>query len=120
MTLQIKLEKKEDYIHAIIEGEFDLNQVKGVLAEMIKSCERKAIDKIILDCAKITTKVQIMDRYFMGEFLTKEIKMPMKIAFMARDDQILPDKFLENVMVNRGFNAKVFADLNKATLWLNS
>ena len=47
MTLQIKLEKKEDYIRAIIEGEFDLDQVKGILGEIIKSCERKEINRTI-------------------------------------------------------------------------
>ncbi len=42
----------------------------------------------------------------------------LKVAMLAREDHILPDRFFENAAVNRGVSVKLFTDADKAIGWL--
>ena len=48
--------------------------------------------------------------------VTRDIAL--KTAILAREDQVLPDRFAETVAVNRGINLRIFTDIAEAKRWL--
>ena len=118
MTFIVKLEKRDNYLRAQVEGEFALNKSINLFSVIINSCEANQINRILIDARKIEKKITVLERTFLGAYLRKEAKDEMKIAIIATKAQIQPRKVLEKYVVNRGLDLKVFFDASKAIQWL--
>jgi hypothetical protein len=42
----------------------------------------------------------------------------IKLAIVAREEQMTPERFFETVARNRGIHLKVFTELDEAIVWL--
>lgn len=57
-------------------------------------------------------------RFETNEFVALSLPKKMRLSVWAKPQQISPDGFEENVMVNRGAAVRVTSDLEDALLWL--
>ena len=77
-----------------------------------------ALQKAFLDCRNMTGEIKIFESFNVAEYGVKMIGIISKTALVGREDQMLPDNFVENVAVNRGVNLKIFTEIEKAIDWL--
>lgn len=118
MTYRLDILRRGDYLHIKFTGPFSLAAAKSSVDAMFDACAAEDCSKVLFDCRAMTGEISTMNRFEIAQYGSMSLTHVGKIAMLGREDQILPDKFFENVAVNRGQNLKVFSDEDKAFEWL--
>ena len=114
----LKIIQKEGYVRFNYTGEFSGTAGKQCIDAMIETCSQLQLFKALLDCRKMTGEIQILESFTVADYGRKMRGFLSKTALVGREDQMLPDNFVENVAVNRGVNLKIFTDIEEAIDWL--
>ena len=114
----LKIIQEEAYIRFDYSGEFSEVLGKQCIDAMVEACRQVQISKALLDCRNMTGEIRIFDSFKVAEYGVKMVGAIFKTALVGRQDQMLPDNFVENVAVNRGINLKIFTDADDAIDWL--
>jgi hypothetical protein len=118
MADNIEIIRQGDYLHVTFSGAFSFAAAKCSIDAIVNACEEERCSSVLFDCRPMTGEMSIVDRYEIGQHGARIVPPGIKIAMLGREDQILPDKFLETVADNRGLILRVFSDENEATEWL--
>jgi hypothetical protein len=118
MSDDLHIIQGEGYLHIEFAGEFSIPAAKRSVDTMMDACMKMSCTKVLFDCRCMTGSLSTMDRYDVAQYGSDKIDHIIRVAMLGRDDQILPDKFFENVAVNRGLTLKVFTDIDEAVAWL--
>ncbi len=114
----LKLEHCEGYLLAEVGGPFNLSAAKEIAAIIVDERVKGGHGKLFIDARKIEGDISIVDRYEYGKFIGGFRDPAIKTVVVARQEIILPDKFMENVIANVGGNVMVTTDSDKALQWL--
>ena len=114
----LKITEKEAYVRFDYSGEFSEAAGKQCIDTMVETCSQLRIRKALLDCRKMTGEIQILESFMVAQYGVIMRGSISKTALVGREDQMLPDNFVENVAVNRGVNLKIFTDIEEAIAWL--
>lgn len=114
----LRIIQKEAYVRFDYTGEFSQAVGKQCIDAMVEACSQLQLSKALLDCRKMTGEIQILESFMVAEYGGKMRGFLSKTALVGREDQMLPDNFVENVAVNRGVNLKIFTDIEDAIDWL--
>ena len=114
----LRIIQKDVYVRFEYTGEFSQAAGKQCIDAMVEACRRLQIPKALLDCRKMTGKIQILEGFMVAHYGGKMRGFLTKTALVGREDQMFPDNFVENVAVNRGVNLKIFTDIEEAIAWL--
>jgi hypothetical protein len=118
MIDQLRIEKREDYLHFTFTGPFSLDAAKRSVDDMVVACKKEHCVKVLFDCRPMTGDLTVLDRFEVGQYGEGRIPQSVKIAMLGREDQILPDRFFETVARNRGVHVTLFTDADEAIKWL--
>lgn len=114
----LRIIQKEAYIRFDYAGEFSEVMGKQCIDAMVEACSQVQISKALLDCRNMTGEIQIFSSFMVAKYGVKMRGIISKTALVCREDQMLPDNFVETVAVNRGVNLKIFTDADEAIDWL--
>lgn len=101
-------------------GPFDVIAGKQVVDEMLKACAEYGRNKCVLDCRAMTGPMPLMARFEVIEYGQRLRGKVAQLAMVGLPGTMLPDRFVENVAVNRGVNLRLFSDLDEAVAWLGA
>jgi hypothetical protein len=118
MSDNVKIVRKEGYLHVTVSGAFTVALAKQSVDMLAATCSKEDCYAVLFDCRPMTGEMRIFDRYTIGQYGSEVLSHAIKVAMLAREDQVSPDDFFENVAVNRGMILKVFSDEKKAIAWL--
>jgi hypothetical protein len=119
MPEDMRISIKGDYLLVEFTGEFCVKAGKRCVDKMALACKEHQCMNILLDCRKMTGDMPVFNRFQVAEYGAAELGMVSKFALVVRPEIVLPDKFVENVAVNRGMNLKVLSDFEQADHWLS-
>jgi hypothetical protein len=117
---EITLESRPDYLLVRLTGPLQLESAKRHFTVVIDACRKHGFAKVLLDTRLQTGAISIAERYRLAEHLLAVWPPQIRLAVVAAPEQSLPDRFGENVVVNRGLIAKWFVDWDKAVEWLGA
>jgi hypothetical protein len=119
MKTNIEFEIKAGFLMVYVSGEWNKMEIINFIPVIRDKCKEQNKDRVLVDLHKITASViQEMDRFYIGEALSKIIGSKIKIAALWEEKYI--NRFAETVALNRGARFKVFSDPDKAEKWLLS
>jgi hypothetical protein len=118
MEKDFRLYREDDIIRVVVTGVFSLDLARAVVGSAIRACEEHRLVRALADIRSMQGDMATLDRYEAGTYGAKMIPRTIAVAMLARPDQISPDSFFENVLVNRGVNLRVFSDQEEALEWL--
>ena len=118
MVEGLRIIQKEDYVRFDYTGDFSEVAGKQCIDAMVEACSQLQLSKALLDCRKMTGEIQLLESFMVAKYGGKMRGSLSKTALVGREDQMLPDNFVENVAVNRGVNLKIFTDVEEAINWL--
>ena len=118
MHIEIKLEP--DYLVAVVSGGFDHARLADVLKDIFAASSKHGLRKILIDVRSLQGEISLMARYDLGRISAELQREPVRVAVVATENQIWPDRFAENVANNRGLKAKVTTTIAEAIEWLHS
>jgi len=114
----LRMIQEETYIRIVFTAEFSEAAGKQCVDAMVETCRQLQVSKALLDCRKMTGAIKILESFNVVTYGGKMRGLLSKLALVGREDQMLPDNFVENVAVNRGINLRLFTDLEEAIDWL--
>jgi hypothetical protein len=118
MTDPFTIEKAPGYVSVTFSGLFTFEAAKRSIDTMVEACAKERCTRVLFDCRPMTGPLTVMNRFDVAEYGASVVPASLKVAMLGRADQILPDRFLENVARNRGMRMTLFTDLGEAIAWL--
>ena len=110
----------KDFIKAKPRGEFDFEQSKSLLVELVSVDKSPSAYNVLIDIRDAYGHLDISDIYEIAFELSRHIgAFRNKIAFVVRDDvQAINASFLEVYAHDRGLNIKAFTEFEETIKWL--
>ncbi len=118
MTGECEVTNHERYVRLNVHGQFSRELAIRMIDLSIAKCQEYDQNCVLMDVRKMPGAITIMDRLLVGLHATRVRRFGIRTALIARTDQMLPDKFLENFLVNRGVQMRIFADPVDGEKWL--
>ena len=119
MTMHIEIDPRPDHLYAVVSGTFSHAQLPVALKDIFDASARYRLFKILIDSRTLEGEISLLARYDLGRIAAELQQEPVRLAVLARDDQVWPDRFGENVANNRGVRAKVTTDMAQALAFLH-
>lgn len=117
-TEPVRVLDKGAYVLVEFSGAFSVDAGKRCVDRMDAACEEFDRSKVLLDCRGLTGNMDIFDRFKVTEYGASGRRHFRRLALLALEEMVLPDRFIENVAVNRGMDLKIFTELDEAKQWL--
>lgn len=119
MPQELKTQVVENVLRAEVSGAFSLSNAKIFFRQILELACEQDLCKILIDARHVTGDISTMARFDFGTFMSELRPAGIRIAFVGSTEIVWPDRFLENVSVTRGVNAKVTTDVAEALDWLD-
>jgi len=113
-----ELQARDGYLFVKFTGEFKLQEALPLFKLVAQECVRLDRTRALFDVTEVTGEINILARHSMGESLAEFRDQIRRLAFLARQDQVLPDRFMQTVARNRGLLGEGFFELAEAEAWL--
>lgn len=111
------IEQRDGYIYVEYDEEYSLEVFVSTSREVFNLCQAKSCRKVLVNVTNMPGKVRTIQRFEIGVQGSLIFRNSIKAAVLYRREEI--DWFAETVSKNRGLNAKIFSDMNKALEWLD-
>jgi hypothetical protein len=110
---------ENDYVQIISNGEKSFESSLKIWTNAVKVCQKHNCFKV-LGVASSTKMHTTIESYQHGALFHQiNIDHKFKIAWVELNpDAISSIKFIETVLLNRGYNVKLFQDVEEAKTWL--
>jgi hypothetical protein len=126
MIITIETGDDADYLHAVIRGKFRLDEAQRTFLTLLEVVVRNRISRVLLEGLEITGKPTTIERFYYAKFAAAAVTISTgrdalfrpRFAYVLKHPVLDPQRFGENVAVNRGMNVKAFEDLEAARRWL--
>ena len=118
--MQIQIEPKENHLLVRLTGRFELTKAEKMLSDIIDASLAHRLPHILIDSTDLDEEISILDRFEIGILLAENQLKDTCYAVLCRDEQLLPDNFLENVARNRGARLKVITTMGEALTWFET
>jgi hypothetical protein len=118
--VEIKFSERKGYIEIVHTGLFSaFKQGDNISKQLEKVIEETECRKILFDGRDMIIDCHLSRIFFTGEHFDRvgfNRRYQIAILYTHYEDKM---KFLELVVVNRGYNVRVFMDKEEAVGWLN-
>ena len=115
------MNKEQDVLHVEATGTRNLEAVLAAAKEIMEACTKHGTSEVLIDVRKLEGRLGTLDAY----------DLPTKYFPKLRDEGVLTKaaivdlkefensyRFLETVAANRGYNLRIFGDIDEAMKWL--
>ncbi len=88
--------------------------------EIVQAGEKHSMKLMLVDITGLMQfeGIPVIERFEIAAYVGETQTRGTRMAFLLSEKQMMPDKFGENVAVNRGGNVISTTDLNEALEWL--
>jgi len=121
MLYELFLKEIEDYLEVRIEGERTMAAVITAAREITAICKESNIYKVLIDVREFKGRLELSESYdiISGKFpKMKNNEINLQVAIVDDVKFKIKYRFFETVAQNRGFNVRLFGNVEKAVKWL--
>lgn len=119
MGFKVSITQKPTYLHAVITGENNADNVRGYLKQIQRECKAHKCLRVLIEERLEGPRLGIVDVYrIVSEQTVSALGQIEVIAYVDVNAEGDLMKFAEDVAVNRFLRAAVFSSVPDAELWL--
>lgn len=123
MSIQYEIQVHTDHVCMVCEGDYVLTDALHIIQTALETADRNKLLKILFDWRNVQGQLTTMQRYELAEQgASLYAKMPaagrILIAMVNNEETVDPERFGEEVAINRGVPLKVTTDMQEALMWL--
>lgn len=115
--MELRYEPRPEYLLVTAAGEFDHIAAKQGLSNVIRACNDKGLERILVDGRGITSLVSIADRFDLATQLTTESKGNLRMAVVVAASNMFT-KTMEDAAVNRSTPLRTTDSMKEAREFL--
>jgi hypothetical protein len=121
MSISVRFEPHQEFLHCKGGGEFCLKDACSMLREVLVESAERGATRVLVDCLMMGGSPTMLERYALAEFLAREmveLKSFPRLAFLGKEPLVDPNRFGELVARNRGVRMKTVEQMEDALSWL--
>ena len=126
MSMALQTSAESGHLRVKAAGKFSLAEAKRTFLEILEALERHKADKVLFDGRGLKGNPEFMERFYYGafaargayEYATRNRRASPQFAYVLQAPILDPNRFGEDVAVNRGMLVKAFDNLDDAYRWL--
>jgi hypothetical protein len=104
------------FVYGVFQEEYDYGRTQDYISESASLCRRNKCKKALMDIRGVTGKISTWERFKLAQSALKYYGWDLQVVVVYRAEEV--DGFVENVVVNRGGNFRIFTNLPSACKWL--
>lgn len=120
--IQVSFEPRDGYLCVHASGRFTPDAARAVFADMIEQARTLDYNRILCDVTRMqgmdVDQASITARFDMGVFVAETLPSDFRLAVLVAPQQLMEDRFDENVMMNRGAVVTTTTSIDEAFEWL--
>ena len=122
MAFDVRVIPIREFMKTSITGEIDLNASREMLSELVASCKRENMTRILIDSREASSHSTMLDVWTLARDLgSLGVTHENRVAVLNRPkDNFDRAAFLELCATNRGYHLKAFREFEVAFAWLTS
>jgi hypothetical protein len=122
MAYDVRVIPIREFLKTNISGELDLNVSRQMLGELMATCRRENMTRILIDCREATSHSTVTDVWTLARDLgSLGVTPENRVAVLNRPkDDFDRAAFLELCAGNRGYHIRAFREFEVAFSWLVS
>jgi hypothetical protein len=123
----IEIEPRPTYLYVRLAGPFELAAAQADGRQFLEAGAAHGLSRFLVNGLELTGRPSVADRYAYSEYMAKEVSALVAAGRLKRPRlaYVLKPPVADNLLfgltvaVNRGIDATVTADLDKALRWLD-
>ena len=123
MSYELTMTKEGELLHVSAVGTRTFGTVISIIKDILEACTQQGTPKVLVDVRALEGRLNIADAFNIpsSEFpKIRDQSILRKGAIVDLKEFEQGYKFFENVAVNRGFNVRIFSDIDEAIAWLKN
>lgn len=124
MDLTLSSELKDGYVLVTVTGLYQSGRAKTLFREWLIQAGELGVTRVLCDITRMTgfspEEVSATGRFDISAHMASALPADLRLAILETKEQIMPDNFTENVMVNRGAHVKITTSMDEAVAWLKA
>jgi hypothetical protein len=105
-----------DFVYGDFHEAYEFGRTQDIIIESASLCNQEKCNKALMDIRGVTGKISTWDRFRLAQIVLRHYGRNIQLVVVYREEEV--DGFVENVVVNRGGNYRIFTDLAPACRWL--
>jgi hypothetical protein len=126
MNMKLDICPESGFLRVGATGEFSSEEASRTFLEMLEAVALHKVRKVLFDGRGLVGDPMTMERFYYGEFAARAIAeffrrgnmRSTQFGYVLKEPLLDPERFGENVAVNRGMFVKAFDNLPDALGWL--
>ena len=118
MSAAIVFRDLANHVECHYRGPFELTPLMELAREIARYCGESGQDRVLVDVSDSVGELDVLARFEHGSSMAIIWPATLHVVLLGRADQVLPDRFWENVTNNRGLATRVTTDRGEALAWL--
>jgi hypothetical protein len=126
LKLLLQINAESALLNVVLTGKFSLAEAERTFLQMVEASALRKCKKVLVDGRSLIGNPERMERFYYGEFVAETVinsiaeglSAARQFAYVLREPVRDPNRFGENVAVNRGMNLKTFETRKDALHWL--
>ena len=120
MPYELDIRNEPDYLYVRATGVRSIETILAIASDCVAACEKYRYEKILVDVQAMTGTLAVLDSYNLGTKGLGELgpRQWVQAAVLDLEENRTRFEFLENVIVNSGFNIRIFSEAGDAERWL--
>jgi hypothetical protein len=128
MCAELRIERRETYLHVTATGAFTPGRTQQNLSKIFDECAATGLTNVLLDArsVRLPAPIALIERYALIEMVTLIANKhrtrgypPVRLAYVGSSAHLDRQRFGETVAANRGFDLKATTDIDEALAWLD-
>ena len=121
MAIEHTIQVENDILIVTASGQDEsLEQTTSYAMAVLEAAVASGCPHVLCDERQLVYTLSTLDTFKYGEFLAATVPHVAKVAIVCHPSMVGDAEFWETVVINRGLQARLFLDLDKARDWLET
>ena len=121
MSYDLKMTCKSGFLHAEVTGIRSVDTIVDAARRIIEECSTAMTSKVLVDVRQLQGRLDTLEAYQIPAETFEDLRRPGVIkaaAIVDHPEYLDRGRFFETVAQNRGFNLRIFGDVDEAVQWI--
>jgi hypothetical protein len=120
MNYDIAVSDRKTYMHVRVNEPVTLQVLKGFMHETVEKANEYGIDNFLFDLRQAPNRTSVFAQYEFAYNQSKRLgyKPLSKHVLLIGPEDMVDYHFVETVLINAGYQGKIFTDESAAIEWL--
>ena len=109
---------RDGYVEVVLKGPYTTAEFPWAYDQVLRAVERRPDARVLLNLLAVEGLPSVIDRFLFGQTASLTLPRTLKLAAVATEPILDPQRFGERVAQNRGAWVRVFGNAAEAVEWL--